>query len=162
MIVFWRFIMEKRKEKFHGKEVYLLGKDEAGIYYWLESPSRDCDWYWGFGYIETYTRNENPQLSRDITSHSHADSFMSEYFTDWNGGKPTLTEKTFNNSEGWELSELFKQFYFLRDSAENLGRGQCNCGNTKIGKWKKPELVKEITEKLIPAVTKRILQILSN
>ena len=37
---------------------YLLGRDEEGINYWLEEPSWDCGWYWGFGYVETYTTNE--------------------------------------------------------------------------------------------------------
>jgi len=70
--------MKKTKKHAFGKDVYLLGKDKHGIYYWLESPKWDCGWYWGFGYIETYTNNKQPQLAKDINSHEHANNFMSE------------------------------------------------------------------------------------
>ena len=48
-------MLNKKKIHVFGKDAYLLGKDDQGIQYWLESPSWDCDWYWGFGYVETYT-----------------------------------------------------------------------------------------------------------
>jgi len=153
--------MKKKTSRAFGKEIFLLGEDSDGTYYWLEEPKWECDWYWGFGYIETYTNNKHPEKARDINSHSHANNFMSEYFTEWNGSKPILKNKTFSDSEGWELSELFKQFYFLRESAENFGRGKCHVANTLIDTWEKPELVKEINEILIPKITKRILEILT-
>ncbi len=153
--------LDKKKSHAFGKDVYLLGQDIDGINYWLEAPKWDCGWYWGFGYIETYSNNNVPNRAKDIDSHSHAHKFMSEYFTEWNGSKPILSNKTFNDSEGWELSELFEQFYFLRSAAENFGRGKCHTSDTKINTWKKPELVKEINDKLIPEVTARILEILT-
>ena len=58
------------------------------------------------------------KLSRDINSHEHATNFMSEFFTEWNGSDPRLTETTFSKSEGWELCELFKRFYILRETAD--------------------------------------------
>lgn len=153
--------MEKRKDHAFGKDVYLLGADSEGTYYWLESPTWDCDWYWGFGYIETYENNKHPGASRDISSHQHATDFMKTWFKEWNGSKPILAEKTFTEDEGWELSELFEQFYFLRQAAENFGRGKCHCAETSAPKWKKPGLVREINEKRIPAVTRRIIEILT-
>lgn len=144
-----------------GKINYLLGTDKDGIKYYLESPSWDCGWYWGFGYIETFTNNRNPERSRDIQSHSHADNFMSEYFIEWNGSEPILNKTTFTEKEGWELSELFERFYFLRNSAEVWGKGNCHITDSKVIMDKKPELVKEINDILIPKVTKRILEILS-
>jgi len=152
-----------KKEKLHvfGKDIFLLGKDEEGTKYWLEAPSWDCGWYWGFGYIETYTNNRSPQNSRDISSHQHADDFMSVWFTEWNNSKPKLAHKTFTDKEGWELSELFKQFYFLKDAAANFNRGKCHVASTKTKLWKKPQLTKEINDKLIPMITKRILEILT-
>ena len=153
--------MLKKQSHAFGKNVYLLGKDEQGVYYWLEQPKWECDWYWGFGYIETYTNNTRPDLARDIASHQHADRFMSEFFTEWNNSKPILKEATFTTEEGWELSELFAQFYFLREAAENFGRGKAHCANTKIDLWKKPELVKEINETILPEVMSRILEILT-
>ena len=153
--------MKKQKSHAFGKDTFLLGIDEQGIYYWLETPSWDCDWYWGFGYIETYTNNKHPHLSRDVSSHQHADKFLSEYFTSWNGSKPILKERTFSDKEGWELSELFSQFYFLKQAADNFGRGKANCANTLIRLWKKPDLVKEINEVILPMVMDRIIRILA-
>ena len=65
--------MEKKKSHAFGKDVYLLGTIN-GRYQWLEAPSWDCDWYWGFGYVEEYTRHDKPSASRDIVSHTHVDS----------------------------------------------------------------------------------------
>ena len=42
---------------------------------------------------------------------------MSEWFIGRNGSKPILKEPVFNEKEGWELSELFEQFYFLQKSS---------------------------------------------
>jgi len=152
--------IKKRKSHAFGKDIYLLGKGD-GINYWIESPSWDCDRYWGFGYIETYTNNKNPKLSKDIASHSHADNFMSEYFTEWNGSKPILEDCTFDEEEGWELSELFKQFYHLKEQAEFWDRGKMNCADTKIKNWENKELADKINKEIIPIITTRILEILT-
>ena len=82
--------MLKVKSHAFGKDIYLLGQDEQGINYWLEAPKWDCIWYWGFGYIESFTNNKYPHLSKDISSHQHADKFLSKWFTSWNGSKPIL------------------------------------------------------------------------
>lgn len=168
--------IEKTKSKAFGKDVYLLGEDSDGTYYWLEAPKWDCGWYWGFGYVETYINNKRPDISKDINSHQHIDSsFMGAvdyYDTEkqcFRKGEyihniydsPALVNKTFTEKEGWELSELFKQFYFLQSAAENFGRGKCHTADTKAPNWEDKELAKKINEKLIPAVTSRILEILS-
>lgn len=152
--------MKKEKSYAFKKDVFLLGADKDGIKYWLEAPSWDCEHYWGFGYIESYTNNNNPSEARDINSHEHADSFMSEWFIEWNGSEPRLIDKTFNEEEGWELSELFKEFYFLQDSAEYWRNG----GTNILGKGlipKKIELSEEINNIIIPKITNRIIEILT-
>ena len=68
--------MEKKTSKAFGKKVWLLGQDKDGINYWLEEPSWDCGWYYGFGFVETYTHNTRPDLARDINSHQHFDSLF--------------------------------------------------------------------------------------
>jgi len=153
--------MKKTKSHAFGKDIYLLGRDEQGICYWLESPVWECSWYWGFGYIKTYTNNKNPHLAKDIGSHQHASKFLSEWFTSWNGSKPILKNATFTDKEGWELSELFSQFYFLKEAGEMFSRGKANCTNTSIERWKKPLLVKEINETILLKVMSRILEILT-
>lgn len=154
--------MEKQKSKAFGKDVYLLGADSEGVYYWLEAPTWDCGWYWGFGYIETYTNNKNPEYAKDINSHSHATNFLSEYFTEWNGSEPILKDKTFSYPEGWELCELFKAFYLLQDYAELKYRGSMNCSSSEVvKKLEDKEEAKRINEKDIPSITARILEILT-
>lgn len=153
--------LEKQKSHAFKKDVYLLGADVDGIKYWLEAPSWDCDWYWGFGYIETYPRNISPSKAKDVDSHTHANNFMSKWFTEWNGSKPILTEAVFTDKEGWELSELFEQFYFLQSAAENFGRGKCHTSDTIAPNWQNKPLSEKINKVLIPAVTKRILEILA-
>ena len=66
--------IEKKKTEAFGKKTFLLGEDEEGVKYWLTAAKWDCGWYWGFGYIETYTNNKNPNNARDISSHSHWNS----------------------------------------------------------------------------------------
>jgi len=155
----------KTKTTAFGKDVYLLGRDSYGVNYWLESPKWDCGWYWGFGYVETYTNNNSPATSRDINSHQHISGFMGKQddgsYTHNIFDNKTWAIKTFDEKEGWELSELFEQFYFLQKAAENFGRGKCHTANANIPAWKDAAKVKEINEVIIPQVTARILEILS-
>jgi len=63
--------MNKIRSHAFGRDVYLLGERKTGEWVWLEAPQWNCDWYWGFGYIEEYTVNKHPERARDIQSHSH-------------------------------------------------------------------------------------------
>jgi len=145
--------MKTIEKSLKGSKPY-LGKDEFGIKYYLEKPSWDCKWYWCFGYIQGYE-------GVSYQSREHADKFMSEWFTEWNGSKPRLIERTFDDKEGWELCELFKQFYHLKEQAGFWGRGNMHCANTTIQSWKNKKLAKEINEKMLPVVIDRIMGILS-
>lgn len=170
-------LIAKRTSNAFGKDIYLLGIDADGVKYWLEAPKWDCGWYWGFGYVETYTNNENPSKSRDIDSHQHIDSsFMgsSEYYDHSKGcfrkGEyihniydcPTFAATTFDEKTGWTLSELFRSFYSLKESAEMFGRGGSHTTtNPCQSMLQNKEWAKHINEVMIPAVTKQIIDILS-
>jgi len=168
----------KKKTSFaFRKEIYLLGQDEDGINCWLEEPKWDCGWYWGFGYIITYTNNRNPYLAKDINSHSHFDGFVGtqeEYDHDKGCfvkgeyihniyNSPRLAKTVFSEKEGWKLSELFKQFYLLQDMARF-----CHQGNTNtciVEGFNHSENIKgwweTINFEMIPKVTNEILKILT-
>ena len=116
--------MQKIAMRAFGKKVYLLGRGKDGRHYWLEEPSWGRDWYWGFGYVVTYTTDANPSISHDINSHYHFDylflhgpqdcySTFTEFFEE-----TPLTEK-----EIWQLLELMKTFYALEETAEIFVRG---------------------------------------
>ena len=68
-------LVKKVNYKMFGKQIYLIGINREGEKVFLEAPSWDCDWYWGFGYLETYTNNYQITRSKDISSHSHFDNF---------------------------------------------------------------------------------------
>lgn len=119
--------MNKKKSFAFGKDIYLLGRDKYGTFYWLEAPSWNCGWYWGFGYVETYTNNRSPKNSKDISSHSHFDGLMKENY---------LVETTFNKKE---LYPLFEEFYRLKETK-----------NDHIDKVVLPELFERILNILKP------------
>lgn len=160
-------VMKKEVNHAFGKDIYLLGKDENNRKYWLEAPSWDCDWYWGFGYVETYTNNKNPSIAKDIATHEHIDtSFLGKQGYEYIHNlydSPLLQETTFTMEEGWQLGELFKQFYLLQKMAEFTHREKPNCGITSspiehgdLKLWNK-----DINEKMIPAITSKIMEILT-
>ena len=155
--------MEKQKLHIFKKDVYLLGTDKDGIKYFLEEPSWDCGWYWGFGYIETYENNARPERSRDINSHQHA----TDFYPDWVlSDKAILNERTFTYDECWTLAQLFNDFYTLKDLAETMRH------NGKLGNYTSDnrgfdfrKIISasedEINRKRIPEVMAKIIAILS-
>lgn len=171
-------IIDKQKSHAFRKDVYLLGTDQDGIKYWLESPSWDCGWYWGFGYVETYENNRNPDKANDINSHQHIDStFMGQkYQYDWKTSQykkldyvhnlfdsPVLTSVTFTESEGWKLSELFNQFYLLKEMADFCHKDKPGCHTTTspVDHGNLKEWSNQINTVMIPKITAEIISILS-
>lgn len=162
-----KILIAKQTSTAFRKDIYLLGTDTDGIKYWLEAPKWDCGWYWGFGYVETYTNNNNPSISKDINSHQHIDSsFMgkigekNEYIHNIYDC-PLLATTTFTKAEGWILSELFKSFYQLKETAEFYGRGGTHVTTNPLAE----QLInvnetKRINEVLIPLVTAEIIKML--
>lgn len=175
-----KYRLEKRTSRAFEKNIFLLGKDVEGKLMWLEEPKWDCGWYWGFGYVETYTNNSNPEKARDIASHSHV-SGLTGKFEYWDSEKqcfrlsseyihniydsPELVETTFTENEGWKLSELFREFYLLKEMAEYTHRNPASCNLTTSPVTQDPEKMaqwhKEINEVMIPLITAEILRMLT-
>lgn len=156
-----------KKQIFNSKK-YLMGKNQDGENVWLVMPSWDCGWYWGFGYLSTKT------------SHTHVDGLTGrhEYYdtekqcvrlsSDYVHNiyaSPKLIETTFTENEGWKLSELFREFYLLKDMAEYTHRNPASCNLTTSPVTQDPEKMaqwhKEINEVMIPLITAEILRILT-
>ena len=156
--------MKKRVEKAFGKKVYLLGTDKAGIYYWLEAPSWDCDWYWGLGYIETYTNNKNPQLAKDINSHQHFDYlFFNKKKCAYDMFKEFFTETPLSDHEIWELLDLMKSSYTSRAFSDMLHRGDSHFISTECSEMLKNQtnIEKVINKIFIPNLSAAIDKLLS-
>jgi len=136
---------------------YLLGQDGNCTNYWLKEPSWDCEWYWGFGYVHTFTLNDLPSRARDIDSHEHINSFLG-----WVISAERLVKTTFSESEAWKLAELFKRFYILKEVAECYHRGGTHIASLgDVDEVKDLEKAKHINEVELPYIFNKIKQILN-
>ena len=154
--------VKARKAKSHafGKDIYYLGKLD-GRKMWLEEATWDCGWYWGFGYIETYTNNNNPANSKDIESHQHYNSLLLHDGIHILSDIPELTDCPLTISEQWELSDLMKSFYTLRSAAETFHLGNSNmCVKHKLD-LKDDDFARKINDEILPEIFDRIYEILS-
>ena len=153
--------MKKENKIAFGKKIYLLGSDAEGVRYWLEAPSWDCGWYWGFGYVETYTNNKNPERARDVSTHQHFDGLFLKKDI-FNSYKKLLINRTLSDKEIWQLLELMRTFYTLKESAELFGRGGSHITeNPSKEILKNKEITEHINKKLIPEITKKVIELLS-
>lgn len=119
--------MKKQKTKAFGNTVYLLGKDSEGTQYYLEKPGFECGWYWGAGYVETYTNNEHPAMSRDIKSHQHFDIlFFRGPSHGFDNFKSFFMETPLSDKELWKLMEIMKSIYTIKEYGEFIYRGGAN------------------------------------
>lgn len=150
--------MEKKTSKASGKKVWLLGKDKDGINYWLEEPSWDCGWYYGFGFVETYTHNTRPDLARDINSHQHFDSlFLNGPKCSKDMFKEFFVETPLSDDEIWELVDYMKTFYTLKSVAELFKHGYSwQTSKAKIDQLQSDEQNDLVNKVWLPEVFKRI------
>ena len=142
---------------------YLLGINHDGEYVWLEKESWDCGWYWGFGYLHTYTNNRQPERSKDITAHFHFDStFLKgpEYSKDM--FKKYFNETVLTDDEIWELCDYMKTFYTLKSVAELFKNGYSHqTERAKIENLKSEGQCDLVNKVWLPEVFKRIENLLS-
>lgn len=103
-----------KKDYAFGKDVWFLGILD-GKYLWIEDIRFDCDWYYGIGYVETYTNKTKPSLSRDIDSHSHFNYLFKTYsdFLDNDNFKTYLSE-----NDRWKIYDYLTSMYTLRKAAD--------------------------------------------
>lgn len=98
------------------KKRYLLGirkEDNKKVY--LAKATWDCKWYWGFGYVNTFT-------PRDIYDHQHFDSlFLKNNIFD--SFKEYFKQTTLTDDEIWLLLGYMKEFYIAGKYAELLRHG---------------------------------------
>lgn len=157
--------MKKEKKHIFGKDVYLLGKEKEGKKCYLEAASFDCGWYWGFGYIETYTNDRNPERSKDIDSHRHFDNlFLNKNI--FNSFKNFFEDTTLNDAEIWELLGYMKEFYTLKNYSDLLYNGNYITSKAKnIKQAKHEEKNKEeynrINNIILPELFEKIYKLLT-
>jgi len=155
--------MNKTKSHAFGKDVYLVGIDQYGDPVWLEAAKWDCDWYWGFGYMEVYTKKMNPANSHDISSHSHWNGFIGkqdngEYHHHIN---QTLKQSVLTEKESWAVSDLMKSFYTLSEAAAVVGRGGSHLTAPTSNVLVDKDMAERINTVLLPALFEEVYKILS-
>ena len=140
---------------------YLLGEDENGLKYWLEEPTFNCGWYWGLGYIETFTNNRQPTRSVDIMSHEHFDSKFMMNYGSIDGYLDFFKKSVLDRHDTYRLFELMECAYTLSKMA-----GICERGSAWVSKndcydtLKDQNLYLEIIQKKLPAVISAICNLL--
>ena len=153
--------MEKKTSKAFGKKVWFLGKDKEGTKYWLEEPSWDCGWYWGFGYVENYQNNREPEKARDIDCHQHFDGlFLKGPECGREAFKKLLVETPLSDNEIWELCDYMRTYYTLREVAELFKHGYSYyTERAKIDQLQNEEQYDLVNKVWLPEVFKRIQNI---
>ena len=94
-----------------GKTLYFLGKDEDNVYYYLESISFDCGWYYGLNYIEGFTNNKINNSHHHI--HTHFMTNGNNY--DW---LFSLKNEHLSEKDKWNLCELCNTMKKFREFAD--------------------------------------------
>ena len=98
-------------KEYNEKNLYFLGKDEENIYYYLESISFDCGWYYGLNYIEGFKSNRINDNT--WTSHSHFVQDKMNY--DW---LFSLENDLLSKDDKWKIYELCKTMKTFREFAD--------------------------------------------
>lgn len=145
---------------------YLLGKDKDGNNYYLAFPSWDCDWYWGFGYInhangmfhwdgETFSTIEE----RPVNTVDGFTNFIKEsplY-------KPGKNERTWEKySEVYKLADLMKSFYTAKEYANLLHSGHSYFTSSKdVPDLKNNAEYVRINTEVIPTLLRAIHELLA-
>ena len=155
--------MNKQTSNAFGKIIFLLGEDEDGVNYWLEQATWDCDWYWGGGYVETYTNNKYPHLSKDINSHQHFESlFFKGNKNGYDAFKEFFAETPFTDKEIWKICELMRSFYIAREYSDMIHRGGAHYTSNPVSEIIKDDAEYErINKVVIPAIMQSLYEILS-
>lgn len=154
--------INKQTMQWHGKNYFLLGITEDGEKYFLQEERWDCGWYWGCGYVNTFTNNKSPHLSRDISSHQHFDSlFFNKNKHGFDAFKEFFTLSTVTEKELWTLCELMKTIYTSKEWAEVAGRGGSHYTSNPASEIiKNPEEVKRINEIVLPRLFEEVKSLL--
>lgn len=145
---------------------YLMGKNQDGEKVWLETPSWDCGWYWGFGYLKT--KSSHTHVDGLTGKHEYYDTekqcfrLSSDYVHNIYDS-PKLVVTTFTSNEGWKLTELFRQFYLLKEMAEftHKKRPGCHITTSPVDHGSMVLWHQKINRVMIPKVADEIMRMLT-
>ena len=146
--------MNKQIKYCGGEKMYLLGKNKlTGKKVWLVAPSWDCDWYWGFGYLEQFNNRNN------LESHTHFDSqfFNRPNKSGFDAFNEYFSECVLTTNEIWELLDYMRTFYSLKNCAGVFHRGGSHYTDSAVfNEMKDDSVYNLINHEKLPALFKRI------
>lgn len=154
-----------KKQTLSKTSALLLGSKDKEKF-WLTPPSFDCLWSWDFGYVgnrNCHMHIDNPFVGKiDYYNHESNTWEQTDYIHNLYDS-PALDNTTFSSSEGWQLSDLFKQFYLLQKMAEFAHREKpgCHITTSPVNHGSLKSLYKKLNTIMIPKVILKILEILS-
>ena len=149
--------------EWRGNTYFLIGKELNGPYWYLQKATFDCGWYWGLGYMCTFTNQVHPERSRDIEELTHFDYlFLNnqnrhgfDMFNDF--FEATVLDK----KETWKFLECVRSIYTLRDYSDLLYRsGSGYTENPCKNIIQNNEEYKRINEEVIPSLHNVIYSLL--
>lgn len=150
-------MLKKEMRLFNNKKYYLLGKRrEDGRKVWLEESSWDCDWYWGFGYVEIFSYKY-----KDIDEHTHFDSlFLHNILDSW---KEYFEDSVLEEKDIYALCDIMKLCYTIRNYSDILHRGAGISSNTKGLKliYENDKEYDRINKEVLPKLFNEVYTLLS-
>lgn len=154
--------MNKHSFEWHGRKYYLLGADTNGTKYYLEEAHFDCDWYWGIGYVETFTNNRNPVWSRDIRSHEHFNrKFFHKGTSSFDAYKKEFPNNPYTDTELWKILELMQTAYTMREYSDTLHIGGAHYTSNSCAEIIKNDAEYDrINKVIIPALMSELYKIM--
>lgn len=124
-----------------------------GLNEYLARPSWDCDWYWGFGYLQNEDIHHHVN---NIDNNKNIYDALISYYGDTLNPKLTAND----NKNLWVFCELMATFYTLKKTAEVLGRGGSHYTNNQIKDLIiNNNEVKRINEIIMPALFDEIYKL---
>lgn len=154
--------MKKHKINNFG-EHYFLGINQDNKKVYLEKANFNTfGWYWGFGYLHTFTNDKNPGASRDISSHKHFDTeIINGKNNTFDNFKNYFKATPLTDDEIWQLCDYMNTFYALKKSAEIFGRGYSHyTEKAKLDIIKNSEITNKINFEILPALFEKIEELL--
>ena len=157
----------KRVITWHGKKYYYLGVMDGEPAY-LQEAEFDCGWYWGIGYVETFTNKRQPERSNDISMHTHFDYLMNSQRNQsggtmnwWDAFKNVFSTTLLKDSEIWTVLEIMRSLYTARKYSDMLYRGgSYYASNPVAGTIQNIAEYGRINKVVIPALLENLYKIL--
>lgn len=155
--------LTKKNFTWHGDEYFLLGKDNDDQSWYLKKATFDCDWYWGIGYVNTFTNSKSPEKSRDILEFCHFDYLLinhskGNWFDSFNA---FFKKSVLNEKETWKFIELMKSLYTARVYSDFLHRASAGITSNPCNEViQNEEEYQRINKMIIPSMLNEVYKLL--